>query len=252
MELDFLEPDEHVLFSGKANKTVGAGVLGAEGGVLTLTDKRLVFAAHSFNIGKKFFEIPLNQIAVTGNTLNILVPTPNTIRVNLKDGSGHTFVVVGKDKENWKKAIAVAVSQSAQESPVDEEAQTGQNDSNVNQQDFNNNQYNTNQEVRREPEIDRLSLIGIIVSGIGFLISWFTNIAVGIVPVIVGDILVSINYYKHCSELKKNNEARPFFIKYIIDVAQGKVENENKLNGIFAIASWLILIITVFFYFVLL
>lgn len=106
MSVDFLQPGEQIIMTGKANKTVAGGALGAKGGVLTLTDRRIVFCAHAINIGSKFDEIPLNMIAVTSNTLNLLCPTPNSIRVTLRDGTGHTFIVVGKDKENWKNAIS--------------------------------------------------------------------------------------------------------------------------------------------------
>jgi hypothetical protein len=116
MKMDFLQSDEKVLMSGKANKTTAGGMLGSKGGMLVLTDKRLVFQAGGFNIGTKFFEFPLTQIALSGGTLNLLCPTPNSIRVTMKDGSGSTFIVVGKDKEQWKQIIG-QVASAAQGEP---------------------------------------------------------------------------------------------------------------------------------------
>lgn len=103
----FLEPGETILMQGRANKQQFLGI--NKGGMLILTDRRLVFIAHALNIGSKFDQIPFADIALTGNTLNLLVPSPNMIRVVLKNGKSESFVVSGKEKEQWKAGIAQAV-----------------------------------------------------------------------------------------------------------------------------------------------
>lgn len=101
---DFLLPDEQILMQGSANKRQLGG-LASKGGTLILTNQRLIFKAHIFNIGSSFDEIPLSDIATGENTLNILMPTPNMIRVITKDGTNHGFVVTGKQKDEWKEKI---------------------------------------------------------------------------------------------------------------------------------------------------
>ena len=103
----FLEQGETILMEGNANKQQFLGV--NKGGKLILTNKRLVFIAHALNFGSKFDEIPFPTIALTGNILNIFVPTPNMIKVVTTDGKNHQFVVVGKQKDEWKLKIAETV-----------------------------------------------------------------------------------------------------------------------------------------------
>lgn len=104
MEYDFLMPGEQVIMMGAANKRQAGGIA-SKGGHLYLTNKRLVFKAHAFNLGSSFDEIPFSKIAFTGNTLNLLMPTPNMIRVITTDGVNHGFIVTGKQKEQWKQKI---------------------------------------------------------------------------------------------------------------------------------------------------
>lgn len=101
---DFLNPDEQIQMEGPANKQQFLGA--NKGGWLILTDQRLVFIAHAINVGSKFDEIPLSQIAVSGNTLNIFCPTPNMIQVTTLDGENHQFVVSGKQKDKWTQIIS--------------------------------------------------------------------------------------------------------------------------------------------------
>ena len=102
----FLLPGEQLLMEGPANMQQVLGI--NKGGKLYLTDRRLVFLAHAFNFGAKFNEIPLADVAVTGGTFNLLVPTPNMIKVITKDGKQYQFVVSGRQKEAWQKAIFAA------------------------------------------------------------------------------------------------------------------------------------------------
>lgn len=53
----FLGQDEYVIFKDKANKK--QFLYCVKGGELILTNTRLVFLAHSFNLGLKFDEILL-------------------------------------------------------------------------------------------------------------------------------------------------------------------------------------------------
>lgn len=119
MDYDFLMPEEQVIMVGPANKRQ-AGGLASKGGHLYLTNKRLVFKAHTFNLGSAFDEIPFSKIAFSGNTLNMLMPTPNMIRVITTDGKNHGFIVTGKQKEQWKQKITEVV-QSYKNSSKNEE-----------------------------------------------------------------------------------------------------------------------------------
>ena len=101
---DFLLPDEQIVMQGSANKRQLGG-LASKGGTLILTNQRLIFKSHIFNIGSSFDAIPLSDIATGENTLNILMPTPNMIRVITKDGTNHGFIVTGKQKDEWKEKI---------------------------------------------------------------------------------------------------------------------------------------------------
>ena len=104
---DFLEPDESIVMEGNANMHQLLGI--TKGGTLILTDRRLVFLAHALNFGRKFDEIPFSMIAVSGNELNILVPTSNMIKVVTRDGKKYEFIVVRKQKEEWKQKISELV-----------------------------------------------------------------------------------------------------------------------------------------------
>ena len=108
MNYDFLMPGEKIIMEGAANKRQLGGLL-TKGGHLVLTDRRLVFIAHALNFGSKFDEIPFSKITFTGNTLNLLLPTPNMIRVNTVDGKNQGFSVTGKQKTQWKEKIAEVV-----------------------------------------------------------------------------------------------------------------------------------------------
>jgi hypothetical protein len=107
---DFLEPGENVIMEGPANKQQFLGI--NKGGKLILTDKRLVFIAHALNVGKQFEEIPFSEIAVSGDTLNLFVPTPNMVKIVTRNGKTHQFVVSGKQKAEWKQKITDTVKES--------------------------------------------------------------------------------------------------------------------------------------------
>lgn len=86
MAYKFLNANEQVLMEGKANKTV-----------------KTTFSS-------KLDEIPLNNIATSADCFNLLIPSGNMIKVCTNDGKTHQFLVVGKQKEDWKHALTTVVN----------------------------------------------------------------------------------------------------------------------------------------------
>ena len=118
---DFLEANETIIMEGAANKQLGVGTVNLginKGGKLVLTDMRLIFIAHSLNIGAKFEQIYLSDVVISGQGMHIGVPTPNLIRVTMSNGKTHLFVVEGKLKEQWEQKIAEYVSKSKSSNSV--------------------------------------------------------------------------------------------------------------------------------------
>ena len=105
-----LRQGERLLMSGAANKWQ---TVGSKGGVLFLTDQRIVFQAHAFNFGSKFDEYDLSQIQTKGNTVNIKT-TSNWISFNIsfytKFGEKLSFVVTRSQKNEWVRQITEAVT----------------------------------------------------------------------------------------------------------------------------------------------
>ena len=104
MTYHFLNANEQVLMEGGANKTIFLGF--NKGGMLILTNQRLIFKA---TFSSKIEEIPLASILTSGDSFNLLIPTGNMIRVCTRDGKTHQFLVVGKQKEDWKRALTNVV-----------------------------------------------------------------------------------------------------------------------------------------------
>lgn len=105
MAYKFLNANEQVLMEGKANKTVILGI--NKGGTLILTNQRLIFKT---TFSSKLDEIPLTSITVSADSFNLLIPSGNMIKVCTKDGKTHQFLVVGKQKEDWKRALTGIVN----------------------------------------------------------------------------------------------------------------------------------------------
>ncbi len=105
MAYNFLNVNEQVLMEGKANKTVFLGV--NKGGTLILTNQRLIFKT---TLLSKIEEIPLSSILTSDDSFNVLIPSGNMIKVCTTDGKTHQFLVVGKQKEDWKKALSAVVN----------------------------------------------------------------------------------------------------------------------------------------------
>jgi hypothetical protein len=99
-----LSPDELQIKDGLANLQRG---IEAVGGWLYLTNRRLVFESHSFNIQTGVTEIPLNSITDVRKCwtkfLNLVPVFPNSIAISTKDGREYRLVVFGRQK--WIDAI---------------------------------------------------------------------------------------------------------------------------------------------------
>jgi hypothetical protein len=77
----------------------------ARGGFLFLTHRSLIFKPHRRNIQSNLVTIPLPEIAAvaTSRTLGMV---PNGLKVALRDGTIHRFVV--RDRERWVCALTGA------------------------------------------------------------------------------------------------------------------------------------------------
>jgi hypothetical protein len=99
-----LVPGETVLKDGRANFQRGAE---AVGGRLYLTDRRLIFESHTFNIQIGTTEIPLAEIAglrkVWTKFLGVVPIAPNSIAVTTTDGSEHRIVCPKRGE--WIEAL---------------------------------------------------------------------------------------------------------------------------------------------------
>lgn len=98
-----------VVKTGGANLQRGRETVG---GHLTLTADRLIFSAHKLNLQTGAVEIPLSEIRGTRlvwtKFLNVLPIAPNSLAVDLADGTVHAFVLFGR--KEWKTAIDDAVA----------------------------------------------------------------------------------------------------------------------------------------------
>jgi hypothetical protein len=105
MAYNFLNPNEQILMEGRANKTVILGV--NKGGTLILTNQRLIFKT---TLLSKIEDIPLSSISSSDDSFNVLIPSGNMIKVCTTDGKTHQFLVVGKQKDDWKRALSTVVN----------------------------------------------------------------------------------------------------------------------------------------------
>lgn len=102
-------PDERLLKQGPANHFLrGEGV----GGFLFLSDSRLLFRPHRYNIQKNERSIPLTTIEDVQPCMRGLV-IPNGLRVVTTEGD-ERFVV--QDRRSWVKAILAAARPQVTES----------------------------------------------------------------------------------------------------------------------------------------
>ncbi len=106
-----LNPNEKLLREGAANLQRGAETVG---GKLFLTDQRLFFQSHAFNIQTGPTDIPLSQICGTRacwtKFLGIIPLFPNSLAVVTSSGDEYCFVLFGRKK--WAAAIDSQVQAS--------------------------------------------------------------------------------------------------------------------------------------------
>jgi hypothetical protein len=100
--------DEKLIKKGMASLQKG---LETVGGHLYLTNNRLIFESHSFNIQTGVTQVELNEIMGMrkGTTmfLGILPTVPNAFVVTTEDGSEYRFTV-------WKRKLWMAAIKQAQ------------------------------------------------------------------------------------------------------------------------------------------
>ncbi|MDY6055783.1 hypothetical protein [Micrococcus sp.] len=103
------ESPQAALKKGRANMQRG---LETAGGHLELFADRLVFTPHSFNVQSDAVEVPLREVQGTRPVwtkfLNLIPLGPNSLAVDLADGSVRSFVL--PRRLEWKSAIDDAVA----------------------------------------------------------------------------------------------------------------------------------------------
>jgi hypothetical protein len=99
-----LDPGEAVRKDGRANLQRGAETVG---GHAWLTDRRLIFESHRFNIQTGATVIALADVAEVNRAwtkfLNLIPLAPNSVSVVTRDGREHRLVCSGPKK--WIAAI---------------------------------------------------------------------------------------------------------------------------------------------------
>lgn len=112
-----LRENEIVVKQGRANLQRG---IEAVGGQLYLTDRRLVFEAHKFNVQSAPLQIDLGSVVDVRKCwtrlLGIVPSVPNSIAVTTRDGTVHRFVVWGR--ESWISAIGRQTPAVSQRPPL--------------------------------------------------------------------------------------------------------------------------------------
>jgi len=107
-----LEANEQITRDGRANAQRG---LEAVGGHLYLTDHRLIFESHAFNIQRGNIILDLADIVSVepawARLLGFIPLVPNSVKVRLGSGKGYRFVV--KDKSQWVTDISAALESKA-------------------------------------------------------------------------------------------------------------------------------------------
>ncbi|GAA3283206.1 GRAM domain-containing protein [Nesterenkonia halobia] len=102
-----LDAGETVLKSSNANLQRGAETVG---GRLHLTDRRLIFESHAFNIQSGASVVGLGEIVdaepVWTLFLNSIPVMPNSLAVRTRDGGELRFVLFGR--KTWRREILQA------------------------------------------------------------------------------------------------------------------------------------------------
>lgn len=107
MEIE-IAPNEKLIRQGAANLQRGVETVG---GRLYLTDSRLVFSSHKFNVQNGRTEIPLSAVDTVRpcwtKFLGIFPLAPNSLAVNA-GSMEYRFVLF--DRASWAQSIQLAVS----------------------------------------------------------------------------------------------------------------------------------------------
>jgi hypothetical protein len=97
-------PDETPVKDGAANLQRGVETVG---GWLYLTNRRLIFESHAFNIQTGATNIPLASITGARKCwtkfLNLIPVFPNSVAVSTKEGKDYRFVTFSR--QAWIEAI---------------------------------------------------------------------------------------------------------------------------------------------------
>lgn len=104
--------DEKIIREGKANSFT---FINSRGGKLAITDRRVLWQGHGFNVGAQADIIELKNIAAYGkcatiSIFNLLIPIPNAFYISTNDGKTYKYTVY-KRKE-WLAALDKAVKDS--------------------------------------------------------------------------------------------------------------------------------------------
>lgn len=95
---------ERLVKEGRANLERGLEMVG---GRLFLTDQRIIFESHAFNVQRGTTIIDLREVvgveAVWTKFLKVLPLRPNSIRIETHDG--HDFRVVCVNREDWIREV---------------------------------------------------------------------------------------------------------------------------------------------------
>ncbi|TDQ34635.1 GRAM domain-containing protein [Aureibacillus halotolerans] len=86
--------EENIHFNIGANLQRG---IEAVGGMLRVSEERLFFQPHRFNIQKKELEVPMHQIARTEKAKSFGF-IPNRLKIIEHDGTQHTFIIGRRDE----------------------------------------------------------------------------------------------------------------------------------------------------------
>jgi hypothetical protein len=108
MGLKLLEGEKQIM-EGKANKS---GWYGSRGGKLILTNQRLLFVDHGFNIRQGGDVINLKDIMSVDTAITFLlalpIPMPTSIKVRTQDGKVSKYIVF--KRKGWVTAITNAMN----------------------------------------------------------------------------------------------------------------------------------------------
>ena len=108
MGLKLLEGEKQIM-EGKANKS---GWWGSRGGKLILTNQRLLFVDHGFNIRQGGDEIKLKDIMSVDTAITFLlimpIPMPTSIKIRTQSGNVSKYIVTKRAK--WVEEITKSMN----------------------------------------------------------------------------------------------------------------------------------------------